>query len=282
MRKIIPILFILIVSLDSYSIKVIEDIIEPAMIEVRYERRMVRDTLDCANDFRTQFFTLKAGKSVSAFYSAELKTIDSTEYRNPDAVSARLKNNELWNAVARLPIEKVFKYFDEKKVISHDRFDLCHWLIEEELCKPVWTITDFTRNILGYECILAFTEYRGRKWEAWFTPEIPISDGPWKLCGLPGLILKAQDSKGHYVYEPLSVRTDGIGNVEYYDYESGLRFISTREKALQRKYKALHTDMRYVIKSSHSFGLYDPSVKKRDVIPHRNYDFEETDYLHKK
>lgn len=272
----------IVFSFDSFSREIIEKVIEPALIEVRYERRKVLDTLDCANDYRNSFFTLKVGKTVSAFYSAELKTIDSIEERDDVAVIARLRNKEAFSYKANLPKEKVFKYFDENKIVVHDRFDLSNWLTEEEMQKPVWNVTDSIRNILGYECMFASTEYRGRRWEVWFTPEIPISDGPWKLCGLPGLILKAQDSKRHYVYEPVSVRTEGIGNVEYYDYEAGNRFKTTRQKALTVKYKSLHEDLYYKIVSSGAYGIHKPNVKERKVIPHKNYDFEETDYPHEK
>ncbi len=43
---------------------------------------------------------------------------------------------------------------------------------------------------------LATSDFRGRHWTAWFATDIPVSDEPWKLGGLPGLILKAYD-KGH-------------------------------------------------------------------------------------
>lgn len=63
---------------------------------------------------------------------------------------------------------------------------------DESLADMSWEIQgDSIKEILGYECIMAETDYHGRKWKAWFTTDIPISDGPWKLHGLPGIILEA-------------------------------------------------------------------------------------------
>lgn len=50
--------------------------------------------------------------------------------------------------------------------------------------------------MLNYECLLAESDYHGRRWKAWFTPEIPMQYGPWKFHGLPGLILKAEAPGG--------------------------------------------------------------------------------------
>lgn len=60
-----------------------------------------------------------------------------------------------------------------------------------------WTLLpDSTNVILGYDCNLAESDYHGRHWKAWFAPEIPLCFGPWKLHGIPGLILKAEADGG--------------------------------------------------------------------------------------
>ena len=63
-----------------------------------------------------------------------------------------------------------------------------------------WQLTEETDNIAGYKVFKATCDFGGRKWTAWYTKDILISDGPYKFRGLPGLIIKVQDSKGDYIY----------------------------------------------------------------------------------
>ena len=59
--------------------------------------------------------------------------------------------------------------------------------------KPIaWTLSDDTLTVGGYLCKTATCQLHGRKWTALYSEDIPTSAGPWKLCGLPGLILKAE------------------------------------------------------------------------------------------
>lgn len=66
---------------------------------------------------------------------------------------------------------------------------------------PQWNIASDTLTILGYVCQKATTSFRGRDYDVWFTSDISVNDGPWKLYGLPGLILKAQDAENLFVFE---------------------------------------------------------------------------------
>lgn len=60
----------------------------------------------------------------------------------------------------------------------------------------VWTLTDDTLTVGGYLCQQATATHRGVAWHVWYTEEIPSSAGPWRLRGLPGLIIKAE-SEAH-------------------------------------------------------------------------------------
>ncbi len=68
-----------------------------------------------------------------------------------------------------------------------------------------WTLCNETSTILSYKCQKAICRWRGRDYEAWFTTEIPARYGPWKFGGLPGLIIKIQDSRKEYTFECVKV-----------------------------------------------------------------------------
>ncbi len=80
-----------------------------------------------------------------------------------------------------------------------------------------WEITNETKFISGYKAIKATTEsyelkkdnpyYQGKA-IVWFTMEIPISAGPARYGGLPGLILEIEYEKGNSKYRLKSIVLD--------------------------------------------------------------------------
>lgn len=69
--------------------------------------------------------------------------------------------------------------------------------------RPVidWKLLSETKKIGSFTAHKATGEFRGRTYTAWYTTKIPLPYGPWKLQGLPGLILEAYDEKKEmYLY----------------------------------------------------------------------------------
>jgi GLPGLI family protein len=96
----------------------------------------------------------------------------------------------------------IFKNYPQENALTCiDRVSMKEYMYTETLEKPDWNIIPNSfRTIVGYRCQAAETNFRGRVWKAWFAADIPVSDGPWKLFGLPGLILKAEDETGEFSF----------------------------------------------------------------------------------
>lgn len=96
----------------------------------------------------------------------------------------------------------IYKNSASQHLYYYDRIAPQHYRYEEPAA-PVWTSTSITATIAGYPCQKATTTLGGRQWEAWFTREVPVRDGPYKFYGLPGLIVKVGDTRQNYVFELL-------------------------------------------------------------------------------
>jgi GLPGLI family protein len=101
----------------------------------------------------------------------------------------------------------------------------------EDIPTQTWELHDDTLNILGYICQKATCRFRGRDYTAWFSLDIPISNGPWKFGGLPGLILKTYDIDKLYVFECISIESKKYPIMKYNFYEK--RSTMERKKLLK-------------------------------------------------
>ncbi|QKG80143.1 GLPGLI family protein [Tenuifilum thalassicum] len=71
--------------------------------------------------------------------------------------------------------------------------------------KISWKIEHDTKIIGRFKCQKATCTFRGREYSVWFTPDIPVSFGPWKLSGLPGLILEAADKRSEILFRAVEI-----------------------------------------------------------------------------
>lgn len=70
-----------------------------------------------------------------------------------------------------------------------------------------WNIEQETQVLSGYHLQKATCSFGGRDWVAWFSRSFPFHEGPFKFCGLPGLIFQIQDTKNYFKYTLLKSST---------------------------------------------------------------------------
>ena len=182
-----------------------EPMIDRAHMKCLYRYVYTFDTLK--NELRDDLLILQIGKEVSKCYSYYTFQCDSLR-RTPDGA-------KVWSELFRRAIEKdgiygdfphvrmstyVYKNYPTGQMTITDRISLQDYCYVDSLHTQTWTMGDSTREVLGYTCQQATADFRGRRWTAWFATDIPVSDGPWKLGGLPGLILEAYDEGQQHVF----------------------------------------------------------------------------------
>ena len=72
---------------------------------------------------------------------------------------------------------------------------------EPRMTAGQWQIHPETQSIVGYPSQKATTRFGGRNWVAWFTVDIPFSDGPYKFAGLPGLITRLESEDEECIFD---------------------------------------------------------------------------------
>ena len=104
--------------------------------------------------------------------------------------------------------------FYVKKNLAQKRIEKVITYLERDYLLPIeeilnWKITSEQKMIGKYKSQKAETTYGGRNWIAWFTTELPFSDGPYVFSGLPGLIVSIQDSNNEYSFNLIEVKKGG-------------------------------------------------------------------------
>lgn len=111
------------------------------------------------------------------------------------------KGIEVVSTTARKNLTSKFYYTVNNSLFVRDIFLNTVLFYEEEPFNNVWKLHSETKKISTFLCNKATITFRGRDYIAWYTLKIPVPFGPWKLRGLPGLILEFYDvDKVFHVY----------------------------------------------------------------------------------
>lgn len=226
-----------------------------------------RDLLNKKSIMKLIFFFLASSLSVCAQNSLEVYyniqfdrdfKDSSRSYLNHNGI---LKINSGKSSFEMIPLERYVPKSENHFTIEEDayfkvqtdiknRFLLSEefyfgkgrtWVIDS-LYPMQWKIDTAQKKVGNYTCIRATCFFRGRNYVAWFTPEIPLSLGPWKMGGLPGLIVELEDSERYFIVG-LKKISNGSSPIELpkakYDwrkfYTDQIRFLSDLNGSMNSK-----------------------------------------------
>lgn len=240
---------------DTYIVQIGDDITKGF-----YYKKFYADSLESANK---ELFHQIAMQDI-------LELNKYLEQKDPDAFD-KASNH----FVSAKPFySTLYKDYNKNEMTVIDKVVLVgNYVFTDELKPQDWQILPDTMTILGYHSQKATCHYRGRNWIAWFTTEIPLSEGPWKFYGLPGLITKIADEQEHYSF----VLTGFQEIEEPIDTEISKKAEkTTREKFIKtlRDFTFQNSARNVVLDN---IGVDRPATNKNEKGRVR-YDYIETDY----
>lgn len=126
-----------------------------------------------------------------------------------------------------------------------------------------WKLSREEKKIGGYNCKKAYATYEGRDWIAWYASDIPVSSGPYKFYGLPGLILDLSDSDNLFHFSAYKIKS-GIFDVSSkftnYFVSEGIVKIQQIEKAefhnIRKKFHQMSLEERVKYMNRGEEGIY--------------------------
>lgn len=173
---------------------------DTAWLMVHYKFTHVRDTTNRDHPY-TENMVLMVGKSAGVYRSYDgLVAYQQFKKAYAEAVASSPDGNPNINRMGRGSPIQYYQYPAERKMLTKDVVMVNEYLIESPLPAIDWKISTDTATFGGLHCQKATGHFRGRDYIVWFCPDLPVHTGPWKLNGLPGVIVDAHDTKNEVVF----------------------------------------------------------------------------------
>lgn len=170
-----------------------------------YEYNFKPDSLNKQNVLK-EIMNLDVNQDGSVFYSQLLLDRDSVMSaqieKSKGSGTIYLDSRNIKKSAANFDVSKKYPTLETKFRTSFNALDLV--VVDDK--KIDWIILPETKMIEGYKVQKATANYVGRHWTAWFASDIQLQDGPYKFCGLPGLILSVEDEEGDHNFNIVGIK----------------------------------------------------------------------------
>jgi len=197
MKKQLPLAVMLLTALTSVKAQKPDT----AWMTVHYKFIWVIDTTNQAHPY-TEDMVLFVGKRASAYRSYDALVYEQQfKKAYAEAVAGSPDGRpDINRRGVGSPIQ-YYQYPAEQKLLTKAPIMVTDYLIEGPMPPIDWKIGDDTATFGGLHCQKATGHFGGRDYIVWFCPDLPVHSGPWKLNGLPGLIVDAHDTKNEVVFK---------------------------------------------------------------------------------
>ena len=191
---------VIIMCLMCCSSKAIE-VLDTSYLHVNYEAKL---KMNKEKKHINRNVVLEIGKDVSVCYDSKFRqfiALDDSLKMVRASVGEWIRTMENNGTFGRTVSFAVYKHLPAMNELTYtDEIFRYLYYYEQELPAIDWQMQDADSVVCGYSCSKAVGEWRDRRWTVWYSMDIPIDDGPWKLQGLPGLILHAEDAQGDFFF----------------------------------------------------------------------------------
>ena len=191
---------VIIMCLMCCSSKAIE-VLDTSYLHVNYEAKL---KMNKEKKHINRNVVLEIGKDVSVCYDSKFRqfiALDDSLKMVRASVGEWIRTMENNGTLGRTVSFAVYKHLPAMNELTYtDEIFRYLYYYEQELPAIDWQMQNADSVVCGYSCSKAVGEWRGRRWTVWYSMDIPIDDGPWKLQGLPGLILHAEDAQGDFFF----------------------------------------------------------------------------------
>ncbi|GEN77949.1 GLPGLI family protein [Chryseobacterium hagamense] len=175
------------------------------------------------------------------YFSDEYSIFQSNNKIKVDSLLSRIKNEDLKKRPFLKVNNVIYKNNLTKKVYFIENINTESLAYIDNYHDMRWEMVNETKMLLNVPCKKAITNYKGRKYIAWYSEKIPFSFGPYKFGGLPGLILELFDTKNNFKYTATEITATDINLVSNIDYKviNKDEFIKYKLDFLRSVYKPL-------------------------------------------
>lgn len=192
--------------------------------ELKFKENRISD------DYKKAYMVLDINPDETKYYDHSFLVKDSIN---------KLYHQQNTNWTSQIPIVRKknsntnLNYVDIGNLYAYETTDVLNWKLSPE-----------TKKIDQFDVQKATVDFGGRKWTAWFTKDLPFSEGPYKFQGLPGMVLHLQDDKEDFIFDfvknvklPQTYDTSDILEVRY-----GNKPLKISEKLVMKKAKEYFND----------------------------------------